>query len=159
MSIEDRNLKPETVLVARYKKRDHRCDVVKGKDGKVVFRVGGKEFTSPSAAGSAVMGGTACNGWRFWTPEGQEPARKAASATKAVKKAAPKAKAAAKPKGKAKTKKPRKVAGGANGAAPAPVEKPVSCGDCGREFPNSREAADHMRDEHGSGEAGGSGGR
>ena len=48
--IEDRNLKPGTVLVARYKKRDHRCDVVKGEEGKVAYRVGGKEYTSPSAA-------------------------------------------------------------------------------------------------------------
>ena len=32
----------------------------------------GKRFKSPSAAGSAVMGGTACNGWRFWSVEGEE---------------------------------------------------------------------------------------
>jgi hypothetical protein len=48
--------------------------------------------------------------------------------------------------------------GGANGEEP-PAEKPVGCGDCGREFPTSREAADHMRDEPGSVEAAGSGGR
>jgi hypothetical protein len=36
----------------------------------------GKRFTSPSAAGSAVMGGTACNGWRFWAVEGEAPATK-----------------------------------------------------------------------------------
>jgi hypothetical protein len=159
MSIEDRNLKPGTVLVARYKKAQHRCEVVAGEDGKVLYRIkGGKEYGSPSAAGSAVMGGTACNGWRFWTPEGQEPARKAASAPKSAKKAAAKPKAARKAKA-AKAKKGRKVAGGSNGEPPVPVEKPISCGDCGREFPNSREAADHMRDEHGSAEAAGSGGR
>ncbi len=152
--IEDRNLKPGTVLVARYKKRDHRCEVVKGAEGKVAFRVGGKEYGSPSAAGSAVMGGVACNGWRFWTPEGTETKKPAKSA----KKVAPKTKAAAKPKGKAK--RARRVAGGANGAEPeTPVEKPITCGDCGREFPTSREAADHMRDEHGSVEAQGNGGR
>ena len=39
MSIENRNLKPGTVLVARYKKADHRCEVVAGKEGKVVYRV------------------------------------------------------------------------------------------------------------------------
>jgi ParB-like chromosome segregation protein Spo0J len=60
MSIEGRNLKPGTVLVARYKKQDHRCEVVKGAEGKVAFRVKGKEYGSPSAAGSAVMGGVAC---------------------------------------------------------------------------------------------------
>ncbi len=152
MSIEDRNLKPGTVLIARYHKKDHRCEVVKGAEGKVAFRVNGKEYGSPSAAGSAVMGGTACNGWRWWSIEGAETKKPAKSA----KKATPKTKAAAKPKGK----KARKVAGGSNGAEPeTPAEKPVTCGDCGREFPSSREAADHMRDEHGSVEAPGNGGR
>src|SRR3546814_1952134 len=33
-------------------------------------------YKSPSAAGSAVMGGTACNGWRFWSLEGEEAAPK-----------------------------------------------------------------------------------
>jgi hypothetical protein len=157
--IEDRNLKPGTVLVARYKKQDHRCEVVAGEDGKVVFRIkGGKEFTSPSAAGSAVMGGTACNGWRFWSVEGSEP-MKPTRTPKAAKKATAKPKAKGKAKATPKPKKSRKVAGGNNGEPPAPVEKPVNCGACGREFPTSREAADHMRDDHGSLEAAGSGGR
>jgi hypothetical protein len=160
MSIEDRNLKPGTVLVARYKRRDHRCEVVKGEDGRVAFRVGGKDYGSPSAAGSAVMGGTACNGWRFWTPEGAEaPARKPTTRATSAKRAntTPKPKGR-KAKGKAKPKKARKVAGGANGEEPeTPVEKPVNCGDCGQEFPTSREAGDHMRDEHGSLEAAGVG--
>jgi hypothetical protein len=164
MSIEDRNLKPGTVLVGRYHKKDHRCEVVKGEEGKVRYRLkDGREFTSPSAAGSAVMDGVACNGWRFWTVEGTEPARKAARTPTVAKKAkaapkpARKAKAGAKAKAKAKARP--KVKGGSNGKEPAPVETPVSCGDCGAEFPNSREAAEHMRDEHNSSEAAGSGGR
>jgi hypothetical protein len=168
MSIEDRNLKPGTVLVARYKKRDHRCTVVKGEDGKLVYRVhGGKDYTSPSAAGTAVMGGVACNGWRFWTVEGTE-AKKAKGA--ATPKAAAKPKAATKPtkpatrakkapKAAKRATSAKKVTGGSNGADQEPVEKPVSCGDCGQEFPTSREAGDHMRDAHGSAEAAGSGGR
>ena len=167
MSIQDRNLKPGTVLVKRYKKQDHRCEVVAGEKGKVLYRLSyGREFTSPSAAGSAVMGGVACNGWAFWSVEGQEP-----PAT-APKKAAPKPKPASKPKAKAKAKRgakaaPRRVRGG-NGRTPeaepsepaTPVlEKPVSCGECGQEFPTSREAAAHMQEEHGSAEAAGSGGR
>ena len=73
MSIENRNLKPGTVLVAVYpsrgpKRKEHRCEVVAGEEGRVGYRLkDGREFTSPSAAASAVMGGTACNGWRFWT--------------------------------------------------------------------------------------------
>jgi len=69
-------------LVASYKKETHTAEVVGGEDGKLRFRLAdGREFTSPSAAGSAVMGGIACNGWRFWslsTDEAETP--KAASA-------------------------------------------------------------------------------
>jgi hypothetical protein len=70
MSIEDRNLKPGTSLVASYKKQDVTCEVVETKDG-IIYRLGdGQEFKSLSSAGSAVMGGSACNGWRFWSLEG-----------------------------------------------------------------------------------------
>jgi rubrerythrin len=34
----------------------------------------GKRFKSPSSAASAVMGGSAANGWRFWSLEGDAPA-------------------------------------------------------------------------------------
>ena len=164
MSIEDRNLKPGTVLVARYKKQDHRCEVVKGEEGTVAFRVKGKEYGSPSAAGSAVMGGTACNGWRFWSLEGDLPAAKAPTTPRAAKRATAKAKAATTPKAKARggakpakrAKVARKPKAEKNGALPA---KPINCGHCGQEFPDAREAADHMRDEHGAPEASGSGGR
>ena len=119
MSIEDRNLKPGTVLVGRHKKREHRCEVVAGEGGKVAYRVGGRDYASPSAAGSAVMGGVSCNGWRFWSVEGTEPATKAARTRTSAKKAPAKAKAAAKPKGRArrsaKAKPALKVAGGSNG--------------------------------------------
>ena len=57
-----------TVLVAKYKGTEHRCEVVTGEDGKHRFRLkDGREFKSPSSAGSAVMDGVACNGWRFWS--------------------------------------------------------------------------------------------
>ena len=44
----------------------------------------GREFKSPSSAGSAVMGGVACNGWRFWSlaPTGETPAPAAEPAKK-----------------------------------------------------------------------------
>lgn len=68
MSIANRKLKPGTKLVAKHKGKEYRCQVEAGKDGKVRYRLkDGREFGSPSGAGSAVMGGTACNGWRFWT--------------------------------------------------------------------------------------------
>jgi hypothetical protein len=66
--IEDRNLKPGTKLVAKYKGREHRAKVVVGEEGRVRYRLpDGREFASPSGAASAVMGGLACNGWRFWS--------------------------------------------------------------------------------------------
>ena len=66
--IENRKLKPGTRLVARHKGKDHRCEVVAGEEGRVRYRLAdGREFSSPSSAGSAVMGGVACNGWRFWS--------------------------------------------------------------------------------------------
>ena len=67
MSIEDRNVKAGTTLVARYKGREYSANVVKTKDGVRYRLEDGREFKSPSSAGSAVMGGSACNGWRFWT--------------------------------------------------------------------------------------------
>ncbi len=67
-------LEPGMKLVARYKGKEHEAEVVAGEDGKVRYRLAdGREFKSPSAAGSAVMGGTACNGWRFWSVADEEP--------------------------------------------------------------------------------------
>ena len=77
--IEDRKLKAGTKLVARHKGREHRAEVVPGEQGEVRYRLAnGREFKTPSGAGSAVMGGMACNGWRFWSvarTEEKKPAR------------------------------------------------------------------------------------
>ncbi len=55
-------------LTAKYKGTEHTAEVVVGEGGKLLYRLAdGREFKSPSSAGSAVMGGTACNGWRFWS--------------------------------------------------------------------------------------------
>jgi hypothetical protein len=79
-------LEPGTVLVARYKGAEHTAEVVPGEEGKVRYRLAdGREFNSPSAAGSAVMGGVACNGWRFFslaTDEAETPPAKRAEATR-----------------------------------------------------------------------------
>ena len=72
MAIEDRNLGEGTVLVAKYKGKEHRVLVLADADGKLGFELDGKTiFKSLSSAGKDVMGGVACNGWRFWTPEGE----------------------------------------------------------------------------------------
>jgi hypothetical protein len=53
-------------LVARYKGEQHECTVVEGEEGRLRYRLAdGREFKSASAAGSAVMGGVASNGWHF----------------------------------------------------------------------------------------------
>jgi hypothetical protein len=64
--IEDRNLAPGTRLVGRYHKQEYHAAVVEGETGGLRYRLDdGREFKSPSAAGSAITG-KACNGWRFW---------------------------------------------------------------------------------------------
>jgi len=76
MAITDRDLSEGTRLVARYKKQTFVCTVEKEAiGGKLAFVLeDGRRFKSPSAAGSAVMGNIACNGWRFWSVEGEAPA-------------------------------------------------------------------------------------
>ncbi len=129
MALENRKLEAGTRLAARYKGQTYKCLVTAGEGDKVGFKLDcpdhpdldGKEFRSPSSAGSAVMGGVACNGWRFWSLEGQEPAPK-------------------EPKGKGKAKgKGRKA--GSNGTK-------TTCGECGEEFPSAVEASEHMAKEH-----------
>ena len=65
MPIENRELKPGTKLVAKYKGKEYSAEVV-GTEAGMRYRLeDGREFKSPSAAGSAILK-TACNGWRFW---------------------------------------------------------------------------------------------
>ena len=73
MAITNRNLPAGTVLVARYKGEQHRVLVLESENGTGYELDGGTIFKSLSSAGSAVMNGTACNGWRFWTVEGEAP--------------------------------------------------------------------------------------
>ncbi len=76
-----KSLKAGTRLIGTHRKVRHTAQVVTGEDGKLRFRLeDGREFGSPSAAGSAVMGGIACNGWRFWSlvdEDGADPPGKA----------------------------------------------------------------------------------
>jgi hypothetical protein len=76
MVIENRNLLAGTRLVANYKKTRYVCTMEaagEGEEGVAFVLENGKRFKSPSAAGSAVMGGKAVNGWRFWSLEGDAP--------------------------------------------------------------------------------------
>jgi len=75
MAIENRDLEAGTKLIAKYKKEEYRAEVITGEDGKVKYRLtDGREFKSPSSAGTAITG-KACNGWAFWSVDpGEEPA-------------------------------------------------------------------------------------
>src|SRR5438045_1133076 len=69
MVLADRNLRPGIRLRARYKGETHSCEVFEAEKG-VRFRIpDGRDFRSVSGAGTAVMGGIACNGWAFWSLE------------------------------------------------------------------------------------------
>lgn len=74
MAIENRNLAVGTKLTARYKKETYRAEVVQAMEEGLKYRLSdGREFKSPSGAGMAVLGGMACNGWRFWSVDGEAP--------------------------------------------------------------------------------------
>lgn len=89
-------LEPGTVLVATYKGAEHRAEVFKDEDGKVRYRLeDGRAFKSPSSAASAVMGGIAANGWRFWSLQGDALEAAPAQPEKASKPRKPKATTAA----------------------------------------------------------------
>ena len=73
MAIVNRNLEPGTKLIAKYKKEEYRAEVIAGEGEKVRYRLAdGREFKSPSAAGTAITG-KACNGWAFWSVDSGDP--------------------------------------------------------------------------------------
>jgi hypothetical protein len=78
--------------VATYKGEQHKVLVLESENGPGYELDGKTIFKSLSSAGSAVMNGTACNGWRFWSVEGEEPEAKETASkpkrTKAEKEAA-----------------------------------------------------------------------
>ncbi len=81
MTIENRDLKDGMRLVARYKGETWTAEVGMTEEGLRIRLEDGRLFKSVSSAGSAVMGGNACNGWRFWSLAGE-----AAAPTEAPKK-------------------------------------------------------------------------
>jgi len=149
MPLENRNLEPGTTLVARYKKQERICEVVQTDDG-VRFRLDdGTEHRSPSSAGKQAMGGVACNGWRFWSLQGDLKPAKAAKAAKEPKatkaKAETPAKAPAKKTGakKGAKKSAKKGKGGKKKSARMASSGSYGCGACGAEFPTMKLATEH----------------
>ena len=108
-------------LTAKYKGTQYAVEVVEGEGGKLLYRLGdGREFKSPSSAGSAVMGGSACNGWRFWSIDDGAP-----------RPASKPAKVAAKPAAKKPAAK-----------QPEKTERPA-CDACGKRFVSEKQLAHH----------------
>ena len=116
-------------LTAKYKGTQYSVEIITGEGGKLLYRLGdGREFKSPSSAGSAVMGGSACNGWRFWSVD---------DGTKA-----PPAKPA-----KAAAKTPAKPGKKATAKTPAPKQPAAAgrprCKRCGKSFVSAQQLAHH----------------
>ncbi len=151
MPIENRNLEPGTVLSARYKKEERTCEVVRIEDGLRFKTDDGELFNSPSSAAKHVMGGIAANGWRFWSLQGTEPARRERTpkAEKPAKRATarPAKKAAAKPKKGAPKRAKGKAMRAASNAAQA-GRPSFGCGVCGETFPTTRDATAHLTAAH-----------
>jgi len=119
MPLENRNLEAGTRLAAKHKGTTYTCEVVQTEEGLRYRLEDGREFKSPSPAGSAVMNGMACNGWRFWSLA-DEVTEKAKAAKKE-----PKAKK--------------------NGST---KQEAVACGECGETFATSAEATEHLAAAH-----------
>ena len=103
MAIEDRNLPVGTRLEATYKKVRYICLVEADEDGKLAFVLeDGKRYKSPSSAASAVMGGSAANGWRFWSLEGTAASTSASGSRTKANSAMSTAKPARKPRSQTK---------------------------------------------------------
>jgi len=158
MALENRNLEAGTRLVARYKGQTYSAEVVQTEEGLRYRLEDGRDFKSPSSAGSAVMGGVACNGWRFWSLEGREPARKEAEEK-------PKAKGKTKAKNKTKVERfscercgltyptAERAADcpcGEGEAQEAPAEEAIGCGECAERFATLAEASEHFATAHAS---------
>ena len=148
MAIQDRKLSTGTQLFARYKGQTYTCQVVETEQGPRYRLADGRESKSPSAAGSAVMDGHACNGWAFWavgdgaTATGPVRSAKAARPEMSTVRAAPKptkkGRACRKPKADAEVSPRTETPNG------------VECLNCGAVFATQEEALAHMETAHGA---------
>ncbi len=144
MAITDRNLSAGTQLYAKYKGQTYTAEVVE-KEGAKLYRLeDGREFMSPSAAGTAISG-KACNGWAFWTvgepPIEQEP--EPPTAPKADK--APRTK-----KAKAQTAENGEPPQIPDGTVGKHANGKFACEVCGVEFEDEGQVTSHYIETHAS---------
>ena len=146
MAIENRNLIVGTKLWARYRGQVHTAEVFET-EGKLAYKLSdGREFKSPSAAGTALTG-KACNGWAFWSTG--EPTEKAPKAERTASKRT--VNAVPKPERKSRQRKEREVSRDGNGNVLPIVEQldgSFECGNCAASFPTREEAAAHIGAAH-----------
>ena len=174
MAIQDRNLSIGTKLYARYKGATHTAEVIE-KEGKPGYRLAdGREFKSPSAAGTAITE-KACNGWAFCSVgDGAEndgpvtctktrpPAASTSSITPApkpqAKRRARKSQTAEPPASDESETADEPLTGDDQGGdearddaptATQPDDQPVRCAECGETFPGVEAATEHYYATHG----------
>ena len=124
---ERKSIAAGQTLVAKYKGTEYRLAVTALEDGALRYDLAdGRTFRSLSAAGSAIMLGVSCNGWRFFSVEGTSPSPTKA-ATRAVKRST-----AAVPE----------AAGTDAEDAPTPKPRP-QCARCGKTFVGATQLAHH----------------
>ncbi len=76
MAITNRELGAGMKLVGRYKGQPYSVIVVGDEETGLGYELdNGTIYRNLSAASSAVMKGVSCNGWRFWSVEGDEPGK------------------------------------------------------------------------------------
>ena len=137
--------------VPEHWKQERTCEVVQTDDATpgsaqsgIRYRLDdGTEHKSPSSAGKAAMSGVACNGWRFWSLQGDLKPAKEPKVKRAAKSEKPaKAAKAATKKGAKKGAKKGKGAKKAKAARMASAGS-YGCGACGQEFPTMKLATEH----------------
>jgi hypothetical protein len=109
----------------------------------------GREFKSPSAAGTAITG-KACNGWAFWSvgePTEKPPTERTSGASSSRRRVNP----VPKPERKPRTRREKDVPRDPNGHALPIVEQvdgTFECANCSASFPTREGAVNHVSEAH-----------
>jgi hypothetical protein len=130
MTITDRNLSIGTQLSAKYKGQTYQATLVETEAGPRYRLDDGREFKSPSAAGSAVMNGNACNGWAFWSLAGESTSE-----------------GSTKPTTGATTRARGRKATEAKDT-PSEDHEGITCAECGQGFATAEAATAHLQAVH-----------
>jgi hypothetical protein len=74
MAITNRDLPEGAILVGRYKGQVHRVLVLKDDRGsRATSSTAARSTGASRRPGSAATGGKSCNGWDFFSVDGEEP--------------------------------------------------------------------------------------